>query len=81
MQFNQLILVDERDTIIKESPINFSDVLLVLDEVPNLWQTYPLLAGIDPYGDTIFNRLQVEHLIVELRVLRGIIKDENVSEL
>jgi hypothetical protein len=26
---------------------------------------YPLLAGIDPYGDTVFNRLQVERLVAE----------------
>jgi len=29
-------------------------------------ETYPLLSGIDPYGDTIFNSLQLPHLILEL---------------
>jgi hypothetical protein len=29
-------------------------------------ETYPLLSGIDPYGDTIFNYLQLPRLIKEL---------------
>jgi hypothetical protein len=29
-------------------------------------KTYPLLSGIDPYGDTIFNYLQLPRLIEEL---------------
>ena len=29
-------------------------------------QTYPLLSGIDPYGNTIFNYLQLPRLIEEL---------------
>jgi hypothetical protein len=29
-------------------------------------ETYPLLSGIDPYGDTIFNSLQMPRLIKEL---------------
>ena len=32
-------------------------------------QQYPLLSGIDPYGDTIFNRQQCERLIREAEVL------------
>jgi len=29
-------------------------------------KTYPLLSGIDPYGNTIFNDLQLPRLIEEL---------------
>jgi hypothetical protein len=29
-------------------------------------KTYPMLSGIDPYGDTIFNYLQLPRLIEEL---------------
>jgi hypothetical protein len=29
-------------------------------------ETYPLLSGIDPYGDTVFNSLQLPRLIKEL---------------
>ncbi len=27
--------------------------------------TYPMLAGIDPYGDTVFNRLQISRFLSE----------------
>ncbi len=31
---------------------------------------YPLLAHVDPYGNTIYNRGQMETLLVELRQIR-----------
>jgi hypothetical protein len=30
---------------------------------------YPLLSGIDPYGDTVFNRAQAERLVTEAALL------------
>ena len=30
-------------------------------------ETYPLLSGIDPYSDTVFNSLQMPRLIKELQ--------------
>jgi hypothetical protein len=32
---------------------------------PNDDRSYPMLASIDPYGDTVFNRVQIERFLVE----------------
>ena len=31
--------------------------------------TFPMLASIDRYGDTVFNRLQMDHFLAEWRTL------------
>ncbi|MEV8378124.1 hypothetical protein AB0P21_35625 [Kribbella sp. NPDC056861] len=41
----------------------------VLSEVDR--SAYPILGHVDPYGDTILNRLQVESLLGEIDALRG----------
>ncbi|WP_433604977.1 hypothetical protein ACQP2P_26115 [Dactylosporangium sp. CA-139114] len=41
----------------------FNPVLLGVDQTD-----FPMLAGIDPYGDTFFNYLQVKRLLLELDV-------------
>ena len=32
---------------------------------------YPLIRYIDPYGDTVFNRLQIPQLLAEWRLMRA----------
>jgi hypothetical protein len=44
-------------------PRNLFPDLLPPDEQSS---TYPMLAGIDLYGDTIFNRLQIPRFLTEL---------------
>jgi len=39
------------------------------------------LGFIDPYGDTVFNQLQIPVLIRELEAVRELVTDERVSEL
>jgi hypothetical protein len=39
------------------------------------------LRFIDPYGDTIFNRLQIPHLVAELQALRANVNDALVQHL
>jgi hypothetical protein len=34
-------------------------------------KTYPILGHLDPYGDTVLNRLQVETLLEELSEVRS----------
>ncbi len=41
---------------------NFDPVLMGVDV-----QKLPLLGSIDPYGDTVFNYLQVERILIEFR--------------
>jgi len=39
------------------------------------------LRFIDPYGDTVFNQLQIPVLIRELEAARGLISDERVTQI
>jgi hypothetical protein len=39
-------------------------------------QLFPLLSGIDPYGHTVFNRLQIPRLAQEARQLVGTVPDQ-----
>ena len=41
----------------------------------------PLLRFIDPYGDTVFNRLQVPRLLTELRLARKRATNERIRSL
>ncbi|MFE4701197.1 hypothetical protein ACFRIC_29475 [Streptomyces sp. NPDC056738] len=49
--------------VLGQAPVSphFNPVLLGVDA-----QSLPMLASIDPYGDTVFNYLQVRRLLVEL---------------
>lgn len=46
---------------------------------PGKRDEFPLLTHLDPYGNTIFNRFQVETLQRELDVVAGLIGDVGVS--
>jgi hypothetical protein len=43
--------------------------LLAAVDVHATEETYPLLTGIDAYGDTVFNAIQLPRLIVEMQRL------------
>src|SRR5258708_26920577 len=36
---------------------------------PNDDESYPMLASIDPYGDTVFNRMQMKRFLWEWRTV------------
>jgi hypothetical protein len=60
-------LEDERGTVLDEVPgatVALNRALAHLET-----NAYPWLATLEPYGDSSFNRLQVPHLIRELRQL------------
>jgi hypothetical protein len=42
---------------------------------------FPFLRYIDPYGDTIFNRLQMDPILDELRLLKAITQDRGKASL
>jgi hypothetical protein len=56
--------------IIKDFEGDFSHVISILFD-DNGWEErsrhYPWMTSIDPYGNTIFNHLQLRYLIPELR--------------
>jgi hypothetical protein len=54
-------------------------VAKVLDDVDI--RTFPLFSGIDPYGHTVFNRLQLPRLAQEVKQLAGSVPDEHRAGL
>ena len=56
-----------RGEVIRRIPVDpdFDPVLSGIDA-----SVYPHLSVIDPYGDTVFNYLQVKRLLVELELYR-----------
>lgn len=75
MQHIQLQLEDENRKVIETSAINFAGVMTAVYKIKDFKIQYPWLSTIDPYGDTVFNKLQVPYIINELSVLAN--KSEN----
>ena len=72
-----VILEDENKTKLKSLSREFtSDNLIDV----SINREFKLLQYIDPYGDTIFNRLQIDDLISDLKGLREIAYDETIDE-
>lgn len=80
MQHIGMRLEDENGNIIETFPINFADVIAAIWEEKKL-DSYPGLAGIDPYGFTVFNLNQTPRVIQELESLTTEIKDESKKKI
>ncbi len=61
-------LQNEKGETIEKSPINFVEFLYFVD-YSILNKEYPWLATIDPFGNTIFNVLQIPNLVKDLEKL------------
>src|SRR5262245_50700660 len=49
---------------------DFADVYLILQEVREV-QKYPWLSTVDPYGNTVFNKVQIPFVVAELTKLKN----------
>ena len=60
------VAISENDVVDRRNVTFRADASDVV--APEMYEdeTYPLLSGIDPYGDTVFNYLQMPRLIKEL---------------
>jgi len=67
-----MILEDEDGKLIKDSKLNFQDVLDKCDVSDNEW-----LGTIDEYGNTVFNNIQIPIIINELKELP--VEEENYT--
>ena len=63
----RIAIQDESGVLIKS--IDDERNLLVRLTANSSLERQPFLASIDPYGDTIFNRLQIEPFLRELEIL------------
>jgi len=69
MQFINTIIINSKMEIIHNTEYNFVLIMDLVYGTENYLETYPLLASVDPYDDTIFNRYQLDILTQELDVL------------
>lgn len=67
-QVVEIELQNEKGETIEKSPINFVEFIYSAD-YPILSKEYPWLATIDPFGDTVFNVLQIPNLVKDLEKL------------
>jgi hypothetical protein len=74
-----IFLLNERGGIIEEvgDPANYLHRLLPSHDD----ETYQCLRFIDWYGDTIFNRLQMERFLLELERIKGKARTPQEQEL
>lgn len=62
-------IVDEVGKLIKDSNLNFAPIYFMLWRIDKKQKKYRWLHTIDPYGDTVFNALQIPIVISELEDL------------
>jgi hypothetical protein len=73
-----LCLINEQNEIKENSVVNFACVNRALYADPKNEQKYSWLWTIDEYDNTIFNRLQIPHVISELSEFRDEVSDQEV---
>lgn len=81
MQVINVRVENEKGEVLRTSPVNFADILIHVWEVPEYKSELQFLAGIDPYGHTLFNVQQVPYLLRDLGKLYNLSSDENVKVL
>lgn len=74
-----IIKINERGEMLERLEINFADVVNVLEEIDSYKDKYPWIGTIDPYGDTIFNHIQIPFVIEDLKKLQKDVR-ELISE-
>src|SRR3989338_1432341 len=67
-QVVEIELQNERGDVVEKSLINFVEFLYFVD-YSILSKEYPWLATIDPFGNTVFNVLQIPNLVKDLEKL------------
>lgn len=70
MQITNILKINERGESLENSQVNFVDVLVVLYKIEDFKNKYPWIATVDPYGDTVFNRIQIPYVLRDLKKLQ-----------
>lgn len=76
-----IVKIDEHNKLVEESEINFVPVINELEKLLDSRKKFPCLSSVDPYGDTIFNRVQVPFLIKELKRLQSDLTSQSLRRL
>src|SRR3990167_7769379 len=69
MQHIGIRIEDETGNILKTSEFNFAEIVEVVHKTENFKVKFPWIATVDPYGDTLFNHLQVPYVLEDLAKL------------
>jgi hypothetical protein len=66
-----IVKLNESGEILEIFDVNFADIVNTLFEFnENFKKEYPWISTIDPYGDTIFNRIQIPFVLEDLTKLQ-----------
>ncbi len=76
MQHIEIQLGNLKEEVFKRSEINFAEILTAIFKIQDSKMKYPWLVTIDPYGDTLFNHLQIPQILNELNNLSGILSED-----
>ncbi len=81
MQLIEVTRQNENGEIIDTLSLNFANILsFVFEKTSN--DKFPWLWSVDPYGDTVFNEIQIQNLIKELESLLTLANDsESISSI
>lgn len=77
MAWTVILENEEREQI---ESLNIEYVSKVLFDASNN-EAFKLVKYLDPYGDTIFNHLQMDDLILDFKKLQNLRYDENVERV
>ncbi len=66
-----ILLIDESGKTIEGSALNFAGAQQRLVALAEYEDKFPLLSGIDEYGDTYFNAVQRPRVVQELEKLKS----------
>ncbi len=75
-----IIEINEQNGIERRSNANFAIINTAITRIDNSKSKFPWLSTIDEYGDTIFNYLQLPHIVNELKEIDKTINDISVKD-
>ncbi len=80
MQNISVRIINEQYETVAWHSINFADVLMLADRLPDFEKRYPWITSIHPYSNTFFNPLQIQYVSEELKRLKKDMLDTDVKK-
>ena len=81
MQHIGIRLENENGGVLEESNLNAASLVDELWKREDYKVQFPIMSGIDPYGDTVFNVHQVSSLLDEIQKLHSNVSDAMLQKL
>jgi hypothetical protein len=81
MQDISIVLCYQNQEVVERSNLNFVDIFKAQFNLLDHPGILPWIETIDPYGNTIFNELQVKYFIQDMEKLKILLDDEKIKKL